>query len=136
MFCCRKCGVQTMTIDGLVAHQEVHIEGRTCPDCRGTGHIQGIPQAPACYRCDGSGRMSDPPTGSRPVKATFGIGRIPADSDDAHETTRAQIASLARPPAPVASQPYRCRRCGRPLSAAMAMHGSFGTVCPDCYDDD
>ena len=117
------------------------MESQTCPSCSGTGRTSRAKLAPACYRCAGSGRMSaadyaaNGPTGSRPVKATFGIGRIPADSD-AHETTRAQIASLARPPAPVASQPYRCSRCRRPLSAAMAMSGSFGTVCPDCYDDD
>jgi len=62
---------------------------------------------------------------------TYGIGRIPQDTDPtAEQMATIEAEEMMRPSRRPRKQ---CSRCGRMTRELMS--SSTGSVCPDCYDD-
>lgn len=42
---------------GPAGRPRLHLRGRPCPHCDGTGHIHDLNLIDACSKCDGTGRL-------------------------------------------------------------------------------
>jgi len=117
--------LQTHPVYGTTVHPS-YLDQVYCPRC----NSKGRGGRSSCGNCDGTGWVKAVAT------PEFGIGRIPADSDDAYELAKMVIAA---PVASVSTKSVRremtCRRChqsGYRGEYPFSTDPSSG-LCDDCY---